>query len=139
MDPDECLKQLLAFADKVMQEEGDSVASAELVDFMDKLYGLDQWLKGGGFMPKRWTTANGSIFERVDAALELLSLMTKTKNPYTATMHFALPRVLEAILRGTRLARNEAFDPVVRVGLSQMRLLWPQNYRFWKSVKVSDI
>lgn len=135
MDPDECLKQLLAYADEVLQEHGDH--NTELVEFMDKLYGLDQWLLKGGFMPKRWSIVNGSIFTRVDAALELLSLLLK-EQVVDPLLYFAVPRVLEAVLRGTRLHGDESFDTATREGLQNMRLLWPNNHRFWKYVKVSD-
>lgn len=51
MDPDECLKQLLAAVKKVEDEGASLYLCLELIE---GLRNLDEWMSKGGFAPKRW-------------------------------------------------------------------------------------
>lgn len=62
MDPDTCLKELLALAAEIIrQNDSGEEDQAELaVELAEHAQNLDQWLFKGGFMPARWKGQDGS-------------------------------------------------------------------------------
>ncbi|MFA5435981.1 MAG: hypothetical protein WC372_08100 [Candidatus Neomarinimicrobiota bacterium] len=66
MDPDACLTELLELAEELVQalnnsqrsELSASIIEDTAFDLADHVRNLDEWLKKGGFLPKRWQVAD---------------------------------------------------------------------------------
>lgn len=61
MDPDACLKELLKMAGEFQQamdacpeDEEPSIDAVDVARMAELVQSLDHWIKGGGFLPKRW-------------------------------------------------------------------------------------
>lgn len=73
MDPNECLKELLAlskriaaFADatsdlKELHDDDLDLFLARVSDLCNHVDGIDEWLKRGGFLPERWEPKSEEI------------------------------------------------------------------------------
>lgn len=64
MDPDECLKNLLALAKRIRDEDPATGEENPGVVLAEGLEDLDEWVRKGGFLPERWMTPN-RLAERV--------------------------------------------------------------------------
>lgn len=65
MDPDECLKQIRQIAQRIQRnsdERVDNTIDGSIRDVIrddgdalaERVLALDNWIKGGGFLPKEW-------------------------------------------------------------------------------------
>lgn len=58
MDPNENLKEQLVISKRirVSADRNEFIGVAEIERLSDLVIALDEWLKGGGFLPKQWRT-----------------------------------------------------------------------------------
>lgn len=55
MDPDEALREALKLSDQIITEPLDDEELEEAArELAEKLEALDNWIRQGGFLPKRW-------------------------------------------------------------------------------------
>lgn len=54
MDPNVCLEILLRMAKRVNDTHLDMMDKYEAQMLAEYVLALDEWIKGGGFMPSRW-------------------------------------------------------------------------------------
>ena len=63
MDPDAALARIRELAAEIIQifddDESYEYAEAEANEIAETFQGLDNWIKGGGFLPKDWRRKDG--------------------------------------------------------------------------------
>ncbi len=58
MDPNACLEELLRLAESTLNDyegEGSDVPRADVARTAELIEALNEWIKGGGFLPTAWT------------------------------------------------------------------------------------
>ena len=61
MDPNACLTEMVRLATAVLSDDGPTMENAiDAAALAEHVIALDQWLRGGGFLPARWEKGDRS-------------------------------------------------------------------------------
>lgn len=58
MDPDQCLEDALAAAERIIDSPEEELSNDEMhdlaIDLAHSVFAIHDWIRGGGFLPKEW-------------------------------------------------------------------------------------